>query len=353
MPRELGTRDRPLDHHGEQVWLDPLQSDPEDPADGEVWLREDLADAGENKLGELRFYDGSVVSLDVFELGQSETGEHEVLRCQLNGQTGFVPVLDLEDARTDRLRFRHGGQTLGVGRPSAIPDSALLHYPYGERTNSTIAEELEGETGIANGTTNISDSDYYRGHAESGDGVDDYIELTTWLNFGSQIPNGVGVAFTLDSFTDSDAVFLGSRSDTGVQVVAGTGENLFYGNYTRGAINFSFRDENGNGVVIETDDTTFNDGGRYRVFCRNPGGGVTSSDLEIWINGSQEAVTTGVDQGLSESNFSDFDRPVTTHAGNNQGSIQHYSDCVLDNPIPYLDPSDTDIDDDYQLQPWS
>jgi len=95
---------------GEQQQLGVRQSDPANPEDGEAWLRDDLTDSANDKIGELRWYVGSATnSVPIFDAGTSGTGITEELRVQINGQTGFLPVT--QSGAFPEHRIQSGGQT--------------------------------------------------------------------------------------------------------------------------------------------------------------------------------------------------------------------------------------------------
>jgi len=95
---------------GERQQLGIRQSDPANPEDGEAWLRDDLTDSANDKIGELRWYVGSATnSVPIFDAGTSGTGITEELRVQINGQTGFLPVT--QSGAFPEHRIQSGGQT--------------------------------------------------------------------------------------------------------------------------------------------------------------------------------------------------------------------------------------------------
>ena len=236
-------------------------------------------------------------------------------------------------------------------RRDAIPDSALLHFPFGERSDSTLVEELEGADGTAVGLTNIS-GDFRGGFAEDGDGTDDYGDLGDWsvVDFGADLDTTWTVLFTFKT-TDDEVYLFGARDDveggaTGFQVGLGRGT----GGVGSGELEFFISDTNDDRLVISTD-SAFNDGNKHRgAFVKR---GNSASDLEIWIDGSEVSTTTHDDTGLTTThNFSGL---VASHArGRGDGSVNSPADSVIDNPIPCgSDLTSSEIQDDHERQPWS
>jgi len=233
---------------------------------------------------------------------------------------------------------------------NAIPDSAILHYPFGGRSGSTLVEQLDGQDGTANGLTNVS-GNYYVGHAESGDGTDDHGELTTWGTFGSTyLTSDFGIAFTVEGANGSTEGFVGTRNGA-----AGNNPQRFelgWGNYANaGELEFHLRDgDSQDGDIAVNTDAAFNDGNKYRVFWRKTGN--TASDVECYVNNTSESLTTVLDRGTFD-NVSDFDNPLYTHAHYVDGSVSRFGDVTLDNLLVYDSPTISDIQADYDIQPWS
>ena len=224
----------------------------------------------------------------------------------------------------------------------AIPDNLILRYPYQERTDTEIVETQaeSDENGQSEGTDNISDSRFVEGHAEQSDGSA-HIVLSTALNFGSEIPNGVGIGLTVDGFNNSDGLntFVGVRDDNGVE---------FSVESTDGNPRLRIRSNDGDTVAVKAGDFDISDGEKTRLFVRTVNGS-SSDDMEIYADGDKLDVSEVLDQGASDNSFDDFVNPFHSHARNEQGSTSNESECVIDAPHFWINPSDDDIETDLDL----
>lgn len=231
----------------------------------------------------------------------------------------------------------------------AIPDSAILHYPFLERTNSTIVEQLESEDATANGTTNVS-GDWWEGYAESGDGTDDYIEATTWsnVNFGVSLTSNWGIACTIETTQSSDGSPFGVVEQNANQWSWLTE----MGRETSGHLALRMLDRGGSSNVQELEtDVAVDDGNKHRIIMG--GDGPSAADKTIFVDGN-ESTNRYIDEG-NHSNEWNFVENVMFHDRNLNGSPQGIAfDGVIDN-ILLLDskPTDSVAQDDYDAQPWS
>ena len=234
---------------------------------------------------------------------------------------------------------------------STIPDAALLHYPFGERSDSTLTESLVGANGTAvNGLVNTS-GNWFNSYAEVGDGVDDYGELTDWseIDFGQRLTGSWGLALTISDYTGSgNAVFLGQAdtSTPGFQFHIGD-ENRQTAN---GNVELTMIDRTGSSNHQVIEGAAINDGGTYRIMVG--GDGPTASDKVMFVNAVDETSIARNDG--SQTGASNFTVPVTTHARNRSSGVDLETGCVIDNIIP-LDskPTTQDAQEDYDNQPWS
>lgn len=224
----------------------------------------------------------------------------------------------------------------------AIPASAILHYPYVERTNSTVTERLEGLDGTANGTTNVS-GNYRDGYAEDGS-AGDYIELTNWstVNFGSKITSNWGIAFTFQTTSDPSSA-LGVYNGNWDFVI---GINI--GNTNAGKMNIRIRDRNGNDNINHiAGDVVVNDGNLHRAFFGMDG--PSPEDCVVYIDGVDETVITRNEGSHNQSD--DFSASVYANADN---GLIYDNPILVDNIIVTSQkPTSTVAQDDYNKQPWS
>ena len=227
----------------------------------------------------------------------------------------------------------------------AIPDSAIAHYPILERSNSTIEDVLGDLDGSAQGTTNVS-GNWEEGWAEDGDGGSDHILFNEWDAVFNNLRNGGGVYFTLVADND-DGSPLNSQN---------SGGGLFWGRTSggfgsdAGQLLFFIQDGDGNDNRIYTDSSRFDDGGPWRICLTWSGSDAT--DMQIWVNGSEEDVTISNNAGWTAD--VSLNQPVTGLARNDAGSISENVDGTMDNVIPCDDAQEPSaISDDYDRQPWS
>ena len=340
---------------GEQLVLDVRSSAPSSPETHQAWIRDDLT-SGE-QIGALEFGDGTQVPIypDSLTVEDSVT---KALQVSVGGQMGFIPTAPVDDATYDARRFPYNGVDYGLHSARkiamldiAIPDAALLHYPFGERSDSTLTESLVGANGTAvNGLVNTS-GNWFNSYAEVGDGVDDYGELTDWseIDFGQRLTGSWGLALTISDYTGSgNAVFLGQAdtSTPGFQFHIGD-ENRQTAN---GNVELSMIDRTGSSNPQVIEGAAINDGGTYRIMVG--GDGPTASDKVMFVNAVDETSIARNDG--SQTGASNFTVPVTTHARNRSSGVDLETGCVIDNIIP-LDskPTTQDAQEDYDNQPWS
>lgn len=184
----LGTESHPLDGEGDLLQLETFTEDPANTAEGEFWLREDLTDAGEGKIGEFRWDTGSgVQGFGIYDTAEAVTEDVTALRVFINSVTGYVPLRAFEDdPASEALRFRHGGETLGFGR-LAIPDSEGLHARFSfdeyDTTQTSNFEDLSGNShDLVNGTISGCGESINGVQAGELDGVDDGVWTDTFAN---------------------------------------------------------------------------------------------------------------------------------------------------------------------------
>jgi len=229
----------------------------------------------------------------------------------------------------------------------AIPDSAVLQFPFGERTDSTLVEKLEGADGTANnGLSNVSGT-WYDGYAEDADGNDDYGDLGDWnvVNYGANLDDA-GIIFTVQTTTTDTNP---RRTPIGTYDTDGT---RFWGRFnqdTDGDLQWRIVDDT---VAVNriTFGSSLNDGNKKRIALRFPSDDATQ--YKAYVNGSEVSINTG-DNSASASNFSNFVNAVFSHALNDSGAARHLPGTI-DNIIPCLGgPTASEVSNDYDQQPWS
>ena len=231
----------------------------------------------------------------------------------------------------------------------AIPDSAILHYPFIERSDSTLVEEITDSDGTANGLTNTS-GEWREGYAEEGDGTDDYGELTDWseVNFGDRLTGEWGIAITFQT-TEDRCALLGLTDADSWQFAVAIGD---FGGIPDDTVGVRITDTDGN----ENDQDIIasgsqNDDEKYRLMVG--GDGPEASDKILFLNGNED--TNFGDNDGAHTEAGNFTTEVFTHARNDgSGSPDFHANAMIDNII-VLDekPTATVAQDDFNNQPWS
>lgn len=330
----------------ERCEFEQRTTDPASFSEGEAWIRTDVA-PDTNQLATLRFADGASSTIDIPIYDEAASADSQISKAwtwRINGTTGFIPILE-NSGTHDKLRLQHNSSWWGAHDSlSALPDSALLHFPFKERSNSTLVEELQGADGTANGLTNVSGT-YYDNYAEDGDGTNDYGDLGDWsgVNFGQRLVSDWGILLTVET-TDTEGTFLGLTDSNSWELrIELFGTDEIPGLY--------FRDAAGNSNVHHIKGSSvITDGNKYRLAIG--GNGNSASDIVLFVNATDET-TIQTNQG-SHQDVGNFGRPVYSHAQNNDGSASDYVSATIDNIIP-LDskPTAQVAQDDYDNQPWS
>jgi len=237
------------------------------------------------------------------------------------------------------------GSTIWQKEP-AIPDSEanqkLVHRWILSDDGGVL--DVSDSVGSANGTNNgvsVTTGDWADAAAGDGDGVDDYIETTTWGDFGSNMGSGFAIAWSLVS-TDDDAHFFGTRTDGGDRVEANIGG---FG-APSDALGFILEDTNGNEERIHSDENV-NDGSQKRIVWNVPE--PDPDEWEVYINQSSVAYT--VDESSGASSFNDFGEAVALFARNLEGSVESHINTVIDDFCVYGDDLSQSEAESYN-NPW-
>jgi len=230
---------------------------------------------------------------------------------------------------------------------ASAPSSAIHRWKLDDVASGTATDSIGSADGTVNGVSSVS-GDYQGGSAGDGDGVDDYIDTTTLGSFGLNMTSDFAIAFTLDGFTDT------SRSH--VAGVVNSTDSTFLlirlAAVKDGDIQMIVSDKNGEDIDAATDSgSLIDDGGKYRVVINKTGNDGT--DIEIWINKTEESSSPVFTQNNFQ-NPTDFDGNFALFARNNAGTIEENLDAILDDVIIYNDSlSSSEIQDDYNIQPWT
>lgn len=223
------------------------------------------------------------------------------------------------------------------------PDSAVRQWPFPERTNSTIVENLANDDGTVSGApTNTADSQFYDGYYEATDGTDDAILLPVGEFEAQTQSKDFGLAFSLRT-TNADLDTLGGASDSGFN------ENFLL----TGSGTLEFIIGTGGNDVSIVSSTDLTDGVLRRVFLD-----VNTDDpanWELYLNDTSDSPSVGFNKTLDMSNInlSGAVNDIPFGARSVAGSLERFVSADIDHPILYSSPSRQDITDDYQLQPFA
>ena len=233
-----------------------------------------------------------------------------------------------------------------------IPDTAIARYLLAEEDNSnvTIVDELDNHNGTNQGTTSVEDNDYVEGRARQADGTDQYIELTTWGDFGSTLGSGFCLPLTLET---TDTGYICRIDNSGSDQRGGWWTNEAFGS-TSGHFTFGFADIDDNRAIVELDEDV-TDGTRRRIYPNAVGN--DPNNWEIWVATESNPDPTKQDVTVVENdtlqNVENFDEFAPLFARNNEGSISDYIAATLDDVIPCVDSLDeSEIEADASRQPW-
>lgn len=248
-----------------------------------------------------------------------------------------------------------GAARAGVvgSQTSDIPDSALYHYPILERSDSTIVEELSNKDATANGVTNSSGT-WYEGYAEDGDGTDDYIAFPTAISDWIETAQNQWVAFTVN--VDPSNLGTGDNPILGANDTAESPSELWIiGDFDGdGVLKWDYSGSDGDRQLVETGSAVL-DGSKHRIVCQRTG--VTASDMEIWVDGSEVSTSIAFEEGDGfNGSFSSTRMDPYAIARKSDGSASDFVQTAIDNALfgelgTIL--SASEIQDDYSNQPWS
>lgn len=299
--------------------------------------------AGTERFGGATVYVIDEATGTVYETTSNSDGTFEV--TGLDGSTQHTVIAVAEDgSRQFRSKTFPGVETV-----YSLPNSAIHRWKFSEGTGDVLEDSIGSATGTRNGPSWISDT-WQGGYALDGDGSNDHADLTTLGSFGSNMDSGFAIAFTMQHTSSAQDKAVAGSYD-------GLKQFLFIQSYDTnagggvGSLGFGLRDDLGNKDRVATNNSIFDDGTKHRVVCQrlsNSG----ASNLEIYDNTTNLPLSVDSDQGAT--NFIDFQSPFVTHARSNGGTTGRHMDVIIDDLIIYDSPlSSTEIQGDYNIQPWT
>jgi len=198
----------------------------------------------------------------------------------------------------------------------------------------------------------VSNKKWVGNSALEGTGDNDYIETGTWRNFGSNMPSGFSVFFTIQRTSSTQGYIISTRNQIDNNSLwVGYGQSEASGD----ELSLGIEDNSGNWLrqYVENGEFDTTDGEKYRVvWIVN---GVTeNNDYSVYINGTEYNVTVGDNQSPNTNDFENFDNNVILLAAFNDGVIERHLDGTVDNIVVTNKPvSEEKIKKDYNSQPWS
>jgi len=227
----------------------------------------------------------------------------------------------------------------------AIPDSAIHQWKFGEGSGDTLADSISSADATRVGPTWVSGT-YVDGYALDGDATDDYNDHATLGTFGSILDTDITIAFTIEGTDDSARLFgEGPNSGGTNQIQVNIGEF----DAPTGELNLFLRDDDGNDLSEVTTDASVTDGNKHRVVVVKTGN--SAGGVQIYQDTTALSMSNQRDQGFS--NVSDFTDGLFSLAVND-GGVQGPYGGIMDNLIIADDSwSSSEIQDDYDQQPWT
>jgi len=229
---------------------------------------------------------------------------------------------------------------------SAIPDSAILHWPINEGSGDTIYEsigEIPEQDGDIQGGIDWIDNNWWGGWAldSPGESSDDTVATGQWGDWGSGLDTGGSIMFTFESTSTGKESFIScDDADENMFLIRSRGREG-----DADDINFWINDNDDNRIEVETE-AGFMDGEPHRCVI-NIKGENASDPIDIWIDGDLQNLDYEVYDG-NLGNVENVSGTVYFFWGNDDPK-----DSILDNVIVTDEPlTDDEIEDDYESQPW-
>lgn len=240
--------------------------------------------------------------------------------------------------------LRPGGlrtATEGLVASDAIPASAIAHYPFLQRSNSTQPDQIGSNDATVTGATNVQNIGKWRkDYAEDGDGSDDRVEIPKEV-FNNALSGAEHTVFFTVQHTETSEVRWGQAGGSN------NNYSLQFNRDTAGDLRVFHEDGDDNDTDFKIADEGLNDGNPHRVAIAIP-----SSDTnppKIAVDGSDVTDSVSSNQANKTSYSYSNNFGVLAEAG---GGFE--MNGVVDNIIitdKYE--SDSVISNDYSNQPWS
>jgi len=223
-------------------------------------------------------------------------------------------------------------------------DKILFAWRLSEGQGSVVRDVVGSQDGIITGATWTASDSYLDGQALDGDGTDDHVDTSPWMDFGSNMGSDFSIAFTINTLESAHKYIAVDEASDGMQLYVRDGGNA------AGDVNFRLQDEGNNTSEIASA-STWNDGANHRMVINKKTN--NASNWEIWVDGSDDTGSVISDQGFGGGTLNDFSIPVYLLAGNDRGSPSGFVNGTMDNVLVMGDSlTQQEIVEDYHAQPW-
>jgi len=291
------------------------------------------------------------VTLDIGGVGQVDSQGVPLTGGQSSTTTlsWAVPSSQTEQDYTATVASADDTASQTVTVADLIPSPATHRWKLGDVATGTATDSIGSADGTVNGVSSISGT-YQGGSAGDGDGTDDFINLTdlSGSGFDSNIPGKHAVSFTIKSSASPGIYPFGfSRGSFGEY---GVNLGSVFDSPPQDAIKY-WVGENSSNVYGVTFNKSVLDGGTHRICIVMRG--TAAQDIECYVDAS-EVTNKTIDQDSGTPSVT-FSKDLYLFAANyrTSGDDFHYTG-VIDDLVLYDDElSSSEIQDDFNLQPWS
>jgi len=234
-------------------------------------------------------------------------------------------------------------QTVTVAS-ATVPSSAIHRWKLDDVATGTATDSIGSADGTVNGVSNVSGT-YQGGSAGDGDGTDDFIDVGTLGSFGSGLNSGGAIGLTV-KFTDTSN-FISPLGSSGADDFEGV--TIFSNSFasSNGRLELQLRDDTGDDAVVTTT-TGVADGNKHRVLfnINDP----SANDVDVHTDA---VAGTNTIRGDGPT-MGDLTETMLLFARNRDTGEDSYWPGVVDDVILYDSAlSSSEIQDDYNIQPWS
>jgi len=231
-------------------------------------------------------------------------------------------------------------------------NDAIHAWRFDEGSGTTVADDINSADGTINGDNMwLSDTKYVDDYALTSDGTDDYVQIPKGdivESPGSYLVDGpVAIVLTVDDYagdTSTDNLMGNSTGSNEGFIISSSRNNS-------GSVEVSFTDDTSTSLFVETDSGGYiDDQNPHRVVVQKTGN--FASDCEIWVDGDEKAASNLTGDNQMDT-FTGLEFDPVFFANNDSGSVTSYTAFTMDFPKIVDDAlTQTEIQDDYNAQPW-